>query len=55
VPELTANQQLEFLRGRLVGLSGTARYDIPDALRDELKQLANDITSLSTQEVSTND
>ncbi len=27
--------------GRLEGLAGSVRYELPDELRDELKQIAN--------------
>lgn len=33
-------EQLSIVAGRLVGLAGTVRYELPDSLRDELCELA---------------
>lgn len=37
---MTAAQQLIFLCGRLQGLAATNRYELPEPLRDELRDLA---------------
>ena len=37
---MSTEQLLEYLTGRLQGLSGTARYELPDALREELREIA---------------
>lgn len=44
--ELTPSQALEFCVGRLAGLSGTARYDLNDELRAELKEIADRLASI---------
>ena len=40
LPEMTPEQSVNYLRGRLDGLSGTVRYDLSPNLRRELKDLA---------------
>ena len=37
---MNKEQALEYLHGRLVGLAGTARYELPEELRTELKDIA---------------
>ena len=37
---MTTEQTVQFVAGRLAGLSGTDRYRIDDALRLELKELS---------------
>ena len=44
--ELTPAAALEFCVGRLAGLSGTARYDISDELRAELKEIADRLSTI---------
>ena len=44
--ELTPTQAIEFCVGRLAGLSGTARYDISNELRAELKEIADRLSSI---------
>lgn len=39
-PKYRALTQLSYLSGRLAGLAGTARYPLPEALRDEIGNLA---------------
>lgn len=43
----TATQRLTYLVGRLEGLSSTARFDLPDELRAELKEIAATLSHLS--------
>ena len=31
---------LEYVQGKIQGLAGTVRYDLPEKLRQELKELA---------------
>jgi len=44
-----SDEKIAWVSGRLYGLCGTVRYDIPNELRIELKQLA---ALLAGQEVS---
>jgi len=44
--------KISFVSGRLYGLCGTVRYDIPHELRIELKNLG---AMLNNQEVKTTD
>ena len=46
-------EQLSIIAGRLAGLAGTIRYELPDALRDELRELSEALTSipLSTKDL----
>jgi hypothetical protein len=37
-------ERLANLAGRLHGLASTVRYEMPDELRSELRQLSNDLT-----------
>lgn len=37
---MTNDQLLEYLTGRLEGLAGTVRHEVPDALREELRDIA---------------
>ena len=37
---MTQREQLAGLHGRLVGLAGTTRYDVPIAMREELWEMA---------------
>lgn len=39
MPEVS-DEKLAFVSGRLMGLSSTVRYNLPDELREELKELA---------------
>lgn len=36
--EMTAHEDLYWVLGRLAGLAGTARYDLPDEFRKELRE-----------------
>jgi len=40
-------ERLANLAGRLRGLASTVRYEMPDELRSELRQLSNDLTAAS--------
>ena len=43
---MTKDQTVQFVAGRLAGLSGTDRYDIEEALRLELKELSDILEKL---------
>lgn len=44
--ETELRDHLYFIIGRLEGLAGTVRYDMPDALRAEIKECAERIRAL---------
>ena len=51
---MNKEQALEYLHGRLVGLAGTTRYELPEELRTELKEIAEILTTqLSNTKVDT--
>ena len=39
-PVMTAAQQLWWMSGRLQGLAATSRYELPEQVREELRDLA---------------
>ena len=43
---MTTEQTVQFVAGRLAGLSGTDRYDIEEALRLELRELSKILEKL---------
>ena len=45
----TTTQRLAVLAGRLDGLAGTARYNLPDELRVELKEIATAVAEVASQ------
>jgi hypothetical protein len=49
---MNKNQALEYLHGRLVGLAGTTRYDLPEELVNELKEIAAVINTQITEQTN---
>ena len=47
---MNKEQALEYLHGRLVGLAGTTRYDLPPDLVNELKEIAMVLNTQITKE-----
>ena len=44
--DCTPQEQLAVVTGRLAGLAGTIRYELPDSLRAELRELAEALASI---------
>ena len=44
--DTTPTEQLAVVNGRLTGLAGTIRYELPEPLRAELKELAEALASI---------
>lgn len=46
----TTEQQVAFIAGRLRGLAGTARFELSDEVRGELKQMAERLEQVVQQD-----
>ena len=44
--DCSPTEQLSVVTGRLAGLAGTIRYDLPEPLRTELRELAETLASI---------
>ena len=49
---MNKEQAMEYLHGRLVGLAGTTRYDLPEELVTELKEIAEILTTQLSKETN---